>query len=707
MAVVLAVLLIGAGVGAARFWHGVRQGQESLKHDLASVANLEARALREGDRATYLWLQDRHDTAWYARQRPRAPSWGGEPTLEPGQTGDLTVVEAALAPSEEAAWAEVGWAQEDGLYRRVHFYRQVDGRWVRTGPHDDYFGPEETYQTEHFVFEYLTRDGPTVDWMAGQLEVWYAAICSDLACDDGRPIAVLVTLDDDATGEYRPPRGLTISSPRLRGVRQDGAPAPEERAELAEMLVYLLVVRRAGDVEATQQPYLLLEYVNWEMRRLGLADEETPSTPVLDLVMDSYGPEKVRALLTATGQTSSEEEALRRALGLGLSDLDESFGGYLAARLGVERQMMTWGKAEMVGDTSRPLARQIFGALLADKAGAWRSEMYAAFSGWRQGFYPSVSPSQRPRVDHWERLDEGTIWAEVSYPDAGGVPTRNVSERPLGRIEFFRQVNGAWRHTQPDKAFLGDELVLNSEHFRLVGHEREAEWMAGELARLESFYQEAAQSTGVAPSTGERLTIHIVPTATWSSLRLYPGQTEFWMLSPYFVGWHDDQGEGYLTNWLAPSLLARLAFDAAGVENPTGSLPSTREIWMYGVLNAWGREILGPDAPQVVSWAPGVKLPTQAVESVELDTLSDLARATLGSEPASYGWATEDWYTLYQEMFSMMYYIGDSYGQEALLSLLQTLPEATSLESWLRPVLDVDLETFEAEWAAWLNKGNG
>jgi hypothetical protein len=56
MVVVLAVLLIGAGVGAARFWHGVRQGQESLKHDLASVANLEARALRDGDRATYLWL---------------------------------------------------------------------------------------------------------------------------------------------------------------------------------------------------------------------------------------------------------------------------------------------------------------------------------------------------------------------------------------------------------------------------------------------------------------------------------------------------------------------------------------------------------------------------------------------------------------------------------------------------------------------------
>ena len=37
-------------------------------------------------------------------------------------------------------------------------------------------------------------------------------------------------------------------------------------------------------------------------------------------------------------KTSSEEEALRRALGLGLADLGESFGGYLAARLGVSHR---------------------------------------------------------------------------------------------------------------------------------------------------------------------------------------------------------------------------------------------------------------------------------------------------------------------------------------------------------------------------------
>jgi hypothetical protein len=162
--------------------------------------------------------------------------------------------------------------------------------------------------------------------------------------------------------------------------------------------------------------------------------------------------------------------------------------------------------------------------------------------------------------------------------------------------------------------------------------------------------------------------------------------------------------EGYLIQWLAPSLLARLAFDAAGVEDAASSLASTRQIWMYSVLNAWGREILGTDAPQVVSWAPEAEPPARARD---LDALSTLARATLGSEPASYSWAADDWYALYQEMFGVMVYVGETYGQEGLLSLLRTLPEAESLESWLRLALDVDLERFEADWEAWVAGGSG
>jgi hypothetical protein len=605
----------------------------------------------------------------------------------------------------------VVWAEEDGLYRRAQFYRQLDDRWVRTGAHGHYFGPEQVLRTAHFIFKYQARDQPTVDWMAVQLEQWRTAVCSDLGCKLGSPINVLVTTEGEASGAYRPPRGLTLRSPQLWRVREDGVPSPEERAELAEMLVFMLTVREAYDLGPTRQPYLLLEFVNWEMRRLGLGDEDRSPTPVLDFVIENYGLEKIWAMLAVMGQTQSEEEALRLALGLGVADLDEAFDIYLATKLGVERQLMEWRGAEFVGPTSAPLARQLFGALLADEVGAWRSQMYSAFQGWTSGYQsvvsppllPSVvSPSLYPRVDHWERLNETTIWAEVSYPGtSSGSP-------PLRRIEFFRQVEGAWLHTQPNRLFLGDEVTLNSEHFRLECHKREVEWMTSELARLESFYQEIVEMAGVKLPPGERLTIHITAAATWSVLRLYPPAAEWSIPSPYFIGWYDDQDEGYLVNWLAPSLVSRLAFYAAGMEDPSGSFPSTHQLWMYSVLSAWNRMILGLDAPQIVSWAPTVELSALAAAKAKgFDVFSALARATFGSEPASYSWATDDWYFLYQQVFSVMDYIGDAYGQEALLLLLKTLPEADSLEGWLGSVLDVDLETLEADWRAWLDEAGG
>jgi hypothetical protein len=58
----------------------------------------------------------------------------------------------------------------------------------------------------------------------------------------------------------------------------------------------------------------------------------------------------------------------------------------------------------------------------------------------------------------------------------------------------------------------------------------------------------------------------------------------------------------------------------------------------------------------------------------------------------------------YQEMAAMMNYVGEVYGQEAFLSLLGSLPEADSLEDWLRLGLDVDLESFEADWQVWLEE---
>ena len=452
------LLAVAIGVTAGIFWRRACRAGALLRRELRAVVNLEAQALREGDPDLFLSLQDRDDTHWYGRQMDRVPSWYGSADLEPGQKVNLAALDAALLPLEGRAWVEVAWALEGHIYRRVQFYRQVGGRWLRTGSRREYYGGERTRQTAHFAFNYLVRDEPTVNWMAEQFEAWHDAVCADVSCSrDGRRINVLITPNGKNGGEYHPPRGFIVSSPRLRGVGEDGAPLPEEREALAEVLIYLLLIRQAGYVDSSQHPFLLPQFVNWEIRRLGLAGKDTPPTPVLNAVAACHGIESVRGVLAAMSHTTSEDEALRQAIGVGLDGLDLAFGQYLAALLAVERQMMEWQMSKSpVSQTTAPLARQAFNALLAQETGQGRSGMEEAFRQWPERgiayYYPAMSFSH-PVVERWELLGNSTLWAKVSYPEKSEYPH---SESPEQRIEFFRQVSGAWRHIPPDERLLGE-----------------------------------------------------------------------------------------------------------------------------------------------------------------------------------------------------------------------------------------------------------
>jgi len=710
--VLVLLLAVGAGIAAGHFWYQVRQGEARLRRELSTVANLEAQALRDGDHETFLSLQDRYDITWYTRQKRRIPSWNGFAAPGLGQEANLLVVDASLLPAENRAWAEVVWTLEDGAYRRVQFYRQADGYWLRTGVRREYYGEERTRQTAYFAFKYRTRDEPTVAWMAGQLEAWYDAVCTDFGCDDGRRINVLITPEDKTGKEFRPPYGFTLSSPRLRGVREDGAPLPEERKELARILIYLLAARQPGDGEAEQQPYLLPQLVNWEMRRLGLADEDTPSTPVLDAVMATQGIEGVQALLVAMGQTTSEGEALRLALGVGLEDLDMVFGQYLAALLAVERQMMEWQRSGLVGPTSVSLARQTFNALLAQERGNWHNGKVTAFRQWGDhqpgtyGYYDPKIPLSHPVVDRWELFDDSTIWAEVAYSEE-----REYPEYPYGgairRIEFFRRVDGAWRHAPPDGRFLGDEVVLQSEHFRLECHQREVEFMASELVRLESLYRQVADGFQTELPSGERLAIRI---AYSQQAPAWPDSEVVQLPSPYLSAWSGEPGASYLADHVVGPLFDMLANRSTEFARPTG--PRTRWWWEL-VWGTWQLEISDSELGDLKLWLLKVEPFASAVRSDELIPLSEL-EVTFGSEPLPDGWFLSDWFPsdwtedeaflFYAEAWTIVGYAGKAYGSQAFPALLKSLPEADSIEAWLQMALDVDLETFEADWRAWLRE---
>jgi hypothetical protein len=698
------VVLLAALAGIDYVWEQARRGEQALKRDLESLANLEADVLREGDRETFLWLQDAEDAAWYASQVERAPGQDADARLEPGQELPLAVLDAALLPGGQRAWAEVAWGRDGGVYRRAQFYRLAEDRWLRSGPQKEYFGQELSYTTAHFVFSYRAADAPSVGWMARQLEDWYAALCADLDCgDDGQPIQVFVTAEPGGGGRDAPADALILRTPRLRGVREDGAPLPEERGALARTLVYRLVSRWAGKVDASRQPYLLPEFVNWELGRLGLAGEEGSPTPMLDHVIESRGLEGVRALLRAMGRTDSEGEALRLVLDPRLDGPDRfpwqrqdgltlvqalPFKEYLAAVLALERDMRQWQSEALVADTSGPLARRIFGFLLLGRAGEWHARMADAFAGEAAGDYLNLLPPAQPTVVRYDSLDDRTVWAEVAYTDGS-------AGREFRRIEFFRQVDGAWRHSQPDSRFLGGLVTLESEHFQLTCHEREAEWMGRELARLEALHDEISAALGVQLAPGERLTIRITPDSRYATFHPYPDTFQMRISSPYYTGWTEDWEERHLTGPVTYWLLSRLA-----PQSSTGA----QSAWRYAVLYAWLWQLVASDpaSPEFPGYRAMRDPWIAALETGPTRTLSDLGQLTFGADAATRGWTRDDWMQLYGQMATLMLYVGENYEQDVFVALLRELPEAHSLEAWLETGLEVSPEVFEAEWKAWL-----
>jgi hypothetical protein len=333
------------------------------------------------------------------------------------------------------------------------------------------------------------------------------------------------------------------------------------------------------------------------------------------------------------------------------------FDQYLLALLTLERQVIEWQGDVLTRPTARPLARQIFDGLLADRAGTWRKGMQDAFTTSGSGQYANVVPPGRPEVLDWAELADEVVWAEVGYAD--GSPAGGIQ-----RVEFFRNVDGAWRHTRPDPRFLGEEVTLDAEHFRLVCHEREAMWLADGLADLESLYRQMADAIGTELPPGERLTIRITSDFSSPSFSLSPGEFEARLPSPYLSGWSAEGGGDYLASLVTHWLLARLAFRAAGVEDRL-AVDGRQAIWWHVIVSVWQWQILGYDMGRVVPGYGRQPEPlTSALQADKLLSISELGRMTFGPEPFVDGWASDDWELLLQEMAALVHYAGKTHGQK-------------------------------------------
>lgn len=350
---IVAVLLAAAAALGYAYYH--RQ-QQHLIAEFQRVLDREVTVWQEG-RDNSARLQLILDTErWNAPQGSYAflGFYGVTWLPIPSPLPPLTVKKVEL--HGDMAWVWIEWEDKGTRYRRVHFYRRVDGLWKRTVPDAQFWGEQETIKGAHFHWTFYKREAPYVRPLADWAEQAARTVADDFGLSEPPRMHILLLYDPDKTFATTSRRRDEIVFPALliSRVRVDG-----KLDRLHQAMVTWSYVERALEKVAPAQPpspaspypsayYMFRSAVlQWETARVatplwqnipmlysfnpdkppslqdlfgfppGLSDNE-PYIYVISLafsIEDRYGPAKVIALLKQLQETPSFPHALAEVLG--------------------------------------------------------------------------------------------------------------------------------------------------------------------------------------------------------------------------------------------------------------------------------------------------------------------------------------------------------------------------------------------------------
>ncbi|MCC7352475.1 MAG: hypothetical protein IT330_01865, partial [Anaerolineae bacterium] len=266
----LFILSISAGVSGA-VWFMSHRGLSAARADIEAVVRTESQALARGDRELYQSLQDTEPAqeSWdfFERMQNEALLRATDP-VDAEQPLRITNLELL----EDRAWAEVAFTRAGEPYRRMQFYRLVEGLWRRTLPDARFWGEARTRKTSHLLFIYHEREENLVNALAMWAEVAYSQILRDLGAQPWPTPIVLEfrTEEDGRTIDIRGGR-FGLPSPFLSGYREDGHLDDTLRYSVAYNLALASAVSRAGLTQRsrTDTSWLMLNsVVEWQVAKL-------------------------------------------------------------------------------------------------------------------------------------------------------------------------------------------------------------------------------------------------------------------------------------------------------------------------------------------------------------------------------------------------------------------------------------------------------
>ena len=260
---------------------------------------------------------------------------------------------------------------------------------------------------------------------------------------------------------------------------------------------------------------------------------------------------------------------------------------------------------------------------------------------------------------------------------------------PYRETRFYRRVEGRWLRTAPDASFWGPQRTVETEHFRFLFQQRDAEAVAGALAEVEELYAALRRDVGLGPpDADEKLTIEVVPRSNVVYWRF--SDDRLTVPSPALAP---------VPVHLSPAarLMQSIAYPLAGRVVGEARQRTQIKFGWWPVVNGLHLWLSWEGSPLPSAWR-------YYVEGLLRERLSKPAPLRL-ADLMTWGVDRWDWQGQWMQIMAaeaLVDYAVTTYGRDRLPALVQGLSQYGAWEALIPAVFGVSAEEFEAGWQAHL-----
>lgn len=266
--------------GSYAWWRGRQRNLTQAEAQVRQVAELELRALAEGDRELYLGFQDYYDRSWKKAQEAYFDT-GGLPLPLHGVTASIdTSVEGARIVGDRAQIEVLYTATlpsgEEATFRALRFYHLRDeGRWLHTSLDPEAGGVIKTFVLDDIEITAFERDAEWIDPLTTNLVTGAYRFCRLASCRRSLALELNLAANLEDAAE---PDDATLPAPFLVGAPENDAARAAWEASLGQFLVDQLVARetRPGSEDDHRGALFEERLRAWLIAELGIGEPVAP-----------------------------------------------------------------------------------------------------------------------------------------------------------------------------------------------------------------------------------------------------------------------------------------------------------------------------------------------------------------------------------------------------------------------------------------------